>query len=71
MGVRGVKRGAHCLSATRTARASHSVLNAGSPMTARNRLRSACVAGTPKYSRTPRGPDRTAPTPHGEASVAM
>eukprot|EP00969_Alexandrium_andersonii_P110332 4868697-Alexandrium_andersonii.AAC.1 len=55
----------------RTARASHSVLYAGSPDAAWNRRRSARVTGTPKYSRTPWGSANTAPMPHGEASVVM
>eukprot|EP00969_Alexandrium_andersonii_P214852 9487998-Alexandrium_andersonii.AAC.1 len=71
MGVWEVKWGAHCLRGMRTARASHSVLYAGSPTAAWNSLRSPGVTGTPKYSATPWGPTRRAPIPHGEVSVVI
>eukprot|EP00969_Alexandrium_andersonii_P321030 14186036-Alexandrium_andersonii.AAC.1 len=53
------------------AKASHNVLNAGSPSRALNLEVSALSSGIPKYSTGPRGPLRTAPTPQGDASVVM
>eukprot|EP00969_Alexandrium_andersonii_P113458 5014506-Alexandrium_andersonii.AAC.1 len=53
------------------ARASHNVLKAGSPTRAWNLSRSGRARGAPKNSTGPRGVDKTAPAPQGEASVVM
>eukprot|EP00969_Alexandrium_andersonii_P260940 11536662-Alexandrium_andersonii.AAC.1 len=54
----------------RIAKASHNVLNAGSPSRALNLEVSALSSGIPKYSMGPRRPLKTAPIPQGDASVA-